>query len=214
LASASVSPLAYYKFYAGEGGMRVPLIIAGKPVARQQQLTRAFAWATDISPTILSIAGVAQPGQRYAGRPVQPMIGRDLTPLIAGSAERIYGPDDAVGYELTDHGVLFQGDYKLVINQPPVGDGQWRLFNIVKDLGETIDLSALETLRFQGMLSRYEQYLRDNKVVPLPQGYNQMAELSSKIFLKQRDDILVLLLTLLFLLPFYVAHRMKRIASL
>lgn len=91
--------------------MRVPLIIAGKPVARQQQLTRAFAWATDISPTILSIAGVAQPGQRYAGRPVQPMIGRDLTPLIAGSAERIYGPDDAVGYELTDHGVLFQGDY-------------------------------------------------------------------------------------------------------
>jgi hypothetical protein len=142
------------------------------------------------------------------------MIGRGLTPLIAGSAERIYGPDDAVGYELTDHGVLFQGDYKLVINQPPVGDGQWRLFNIVKDLGETIDLSALETLRFQGMLSRYEQYLRDNKVVPLPQGYNQMAELSSKIFLKQRDDILVLLLTLLFLLPFYVAHRMKRIASL
>jgi len=58
LASASVSPLAYYKFYAGEGGMRVPLIIAGKPVARQQQLTRAFAWATDISPTILSIAGL------------------------------------------------------------------------------------------------------------------------------------------------------------
>ena len=90
--------------------MRVPLIIAGSPVAgtsvaRQQQLTRAFAWATDISPTILSMAGVGQPGQRYAGRPVQPMTGRDLSPLITGSAERVYGPDDAVGYELTDHGV-------------------------------------------------------------------------------------------------------------
>jgi arylsulfatase/uncharacterized sulfatase len=218
-ASASASPLAYYKFYAGEGGMRVPLIIAGKPVAgipvtRQQQLTRAFAWATDISPTILSLAGVAQPGQRYAGRPVQPMTGRDLTPLITGAAERVYGPDDAVGYELTDHGVLFQGDYKLVVNQPPVGDGQWRLFNIAEDPGETIDLSASQALRFQRMLSCYEEYRRDNKVVPVPQGYNQMAQLLSNIFLKQRDDILVLLLTLLLLLPFYVAHRMKRASRL
>lgn len=211
-ASASASPLAYYKFYAGEGGMRVPLIIAGKPVVSpqpQQQLTRAFAWATDISPTILSLAGVAQPGQRYAGRPVQPMTGRDLTPLITGAAERVYGSDDAVGYELTDHGVLFQGDYKLVINQPPVGDGQWRLFNTVEDPGETIDLSASQALRFQRMLSRYEQYLQDNKVVPVPQGYNQMAQLLSNILLKQRDDVLVFLLTLLLLLPFYVAYRMK-----
>lgn len=212
-ASASVSPLAYYKFYAGEGGMRVPLIIAGKPVVSQQpqqQLTRAFAWATDITPTILSLAGVAQPGQRYAGRPVQPMTGRDLTPLITGAAERIYGPDDAVGYELTDHGVLFQGDYKLVVNQPPVGDGQWRLFNIVEDPGETIDLSASETLRFQRMLSSYEEYRRDNKVVPVPQGYNQMTQLLSNILLKRRDHILVLLLTMLLLLSFYVAYRMKR----
>ena len=126
-ASASASPLAYYKFYAGEGGMRVPLIIAGKRAVRQRQLTRAFAWATDITPTILSLAGISPPGERYAGRPVQSMTGRDLTPLLSGKLERVYGPYDAVGYELTDHGVLFQGDYKLVVNQPPVGDGQWRL---------------------------------------------------------------------------------------
>jgi arylsulfatase/uncharacterized sulfatase len=182
-ASAAASPLAYYKFYAGEGGMRVPLIIAGKPVDHQQKLTKAFAWATDISPTILSLAGVSQPGPRYAGRPVQPMTGRDLSPVITAKAERIYGPDDAVGYELTDHGVLFQGDYKLVVNQPPVGDGRWRLFNIVKDPGETVDLAASEPLRFQRMLSRYEQYVRDNKVVPAPQGYNQMAQLLSNMLM-------------------------------
>jgi arylsulfatase/uncharacterized sulfatase len=209
-ASAAASPLAYYKFYAGEGGMRVPLIIAGKPVDHQQKLTKAFAWATDISPTILSLAGVSQPGPRYAGRPVQPMTGRDLSPVITAKAERIYGPDDAVGYELTDHGVLFQGDYKLVVNQPPVGDGRWRLFNIVKDPGETVDLAASEPLRFQRMLSRYEQYVRDNKVVPAPQGYNQMAQLLSNMLMKQRENVLVFLLTLLLLLPFYVAYRMKR----
>ncbi|MEP1594852.1 MAG: arylsulfatase, partial [Halieaceae bacterium] len=118
-ASAAASPLSFYKFYTGEGGMRVPLIIAGKPVSQAAELNPAFIWATDITPTILSMAGVAQPGERYAGRPVLPMIGRDLTPLLTGEADRVYSEDDAVGYELTGHAVLFQGDYKLVVNQPP-----------------------------------------------------------------------------------------------
>ena len=212
-ASAAASPLAYYKFYAGEGGMRVPLIMAGKPVGSQQSLTPAFAWATDITPTILSLTGVSQPSARYAGRPVQPIIGRDLRPLLSGAAERVYGPDDAVGYELTDHGVLFQGDYKLVINQPPRGDGQWRLFNIVKDPGETVDLSASHALRFQRMLSLYEQYRVDNNVVPVPQGYNQIKQVMTNILLKQRDNVLVAFLALLLLLPFYVAYRIKNTSN-
>jgi arylsulfatase A-like enzyme len=208
-ASASASPLAYYKFYAGEGGMRVPLIIAGKHAVAQQQLTQAFAWATDITPTILSLAAISPPGERYAGRPVQPITGRDLTPLLSGKVERVYGSDDSVGYELTDHGVLFQGDYKLVANQPPVGDGRWRLFNIVDDPGETEDISASQALRFQRMLSRYEQYCRDNKVVPVPPGYTQIKQLFSNILLQYRDATLMFLLTVLVLLPFYVAYRMK-----
>jgi arylsulfatase A-like enzyme len=209
-ASASVSPLGYFKFYAGEGGMRVPLIIAGKSITLQQPLTRAFAWATDISPTILALTGTPQPSERYAGRPVQAITGRDLSPLLFGEAERVYRPDDRVGYELTDHGVLFQGDYKLVINQPPVGDGQWRLFNIVDDPGETANLSTSKALRFQRMLSHYEQYRRDNNVVPVPQGYSQLKQLFSNILLKSKNDTLVFLLTLMLLLPFYVAYRMRR----
>ncbi|MFT4615277.1 MAG: hypothetical protein ACI9NT_002429, partial [Bacteroidia bacterium] len=144
-----------------------------------------------------------------AGRPVQAITGRDLTPLLSGAAERVYGPDDAVGYELTDHGVLFQGDFKLVVNQLPVGDGQWRLFNIADDPGETVDLSASKALRFQRMLARYEQYRRDNNVVPVPPGYTQIKQLFSNILLQYRDLTIVFLLTLLLLLPFYVAYRMK-----
>ena len=209
-ASASASPLAYYKFYAGEGGMRVPLIIAGEPVGPQLRMTRAFAWATDITPTILSLTGVSQPAERYAGRPVQPITGRDLTPVLSGASDRAYGPDDWVGYELTDHGVLFQGDYKLVVNQPPVGDGQWRLFNIVKDPGETMDLAATEPQRFQRMLANYEQYRRDNKVIPVPEGYSQMRQIVLNALLQSRDNIIALLLTILLLVPFFVAYKMTR----
>jgi arylsulfatase len=209
-ASASASPLAYYKFYAGEGGMRVPLIISGAPVEREQRLTNAFAWATDITPTILSLTGVSQPAERYAGRPVQPITGRDLTPLISGVSDRAYGPDDWVGYELTDHGVLFQGDYKLVVNQPPIGDGQWRLFNIVSDPGETVDLAATEPQRFQRMLANYEQYRRDNKVVPVPEGYSQMRQILLNALLQGRENVIAFLLTLLVLVPFYVAYKSVR----
>jgi arylsulfatase/uncharacterized sulfatase len=210
-ASASVSPLAYFKFYTGEGGMRVPLIIAGSRLPRQNALTPAFAWATDISRTILSLAGVAPPGERYAGRPVLPMTGRDLSPLLAGTAESVYGPNDAVGYELTDHAALFQGDYKLVVNQPPIGDGQWRLFNIVEDPGETVDLASVQPARFQRMLSRYLRYRRDNGVLPMPAGYSQMRQLVfNTLRLQYGERVITTLLVLLLLLPFFLAYRMKR----
>ena len=208
-ASAAVSPLSYYKFYAGEGGVRVPLIISGKP-GIPQQLSPALAWATDITPTILSLAGVAQPKERYAGRPVEVISGRDLTPLLTGKQQRVYGPDDAIGYELTDHGVLFQGDYKLVVNQPPVGDGQWHLYNIVEDPGETKDLASDQPLRFEQMLASYETYRLDNRVISVPQGYNQIKQLVSNSLQGYRDEVVILLLTLLVLLPFFVAYQTKR----
>ena len=132
-----------------------------------------------------------------------------MTPLLSGKVERVYGPDDSVGYELTDHGVLFEGDYKLVINQPPAGDGQWRLFNIIDDPGETEDIASSHPLRFQRMLSGYQQYRRDNGVMPVPRGYTPIKQLVSNILLQYRDAAIVLLLTLLLLLPFYVAYRMK-----
>lgn len=210
-ASASASPLSYYKFHTGEGGMRVPLIIAGESLSRAGSLSAAFSWVTDITPTILSMAGVAQPRERYAGRPVLPMIGRDLTPLLTGQAKRVYHAEDAVGYELAGHAALFQGDYKVVVNQPPVGDGEWRLFNIVDDPGETVDLASAHSVTFQRMLSRYRHYQRENGVMRLPAGYAPMKQLLFNMLqARYREAILLFLLALLVLLPFYVAYRMKR----
>ena len=210
-ASASASPLAFYKFYTGEGGMRVPLIIAGKPVKKAGELSAAFAWATDITPTILALSGVAQPSDRYAGRPVLPMTGRDLTAILSGEADHIYTKDDAVGYELTGHGALFQGDYKIVVNQPPLGDGQWRLFNIVEDQGETVDLASTLPIIFQRMLSRYQRFEHENGVLPLPAGYSQVKQLVSNTLQAQyREGLLIFLLSVLLLLPFYIVYRMKK----
>tara|TARA_R100000005_G_scaffold1757_2_gene1042 strand:- start:31829 stop:33637 length:1809 start_codon:yes stop_codon:yes gene_type:complete len=212
-ASAAASPLAFYKFYTGEGGMRVPLIIAGDPLPRHNRLTPAFAWATDITPTILSLTGTPFPGERYGGKPVQPITGRDLTPLLSGESERVYAEHDAVGYELTGHAALFQGDYKLVLNRPPLGDGQWRLYNIVSDPGEVVDLAGQQPDRFHAMQARYLRFQDENGVLPLPTGYSQMGQLlTNTVKARYADALRVLLVSLLVLLPFFVAYRMRRSA--
>ncbi len=212
-ASAAASPLAFYKFYTGEGGLRVPLIISGKPAlspSSAAQLTHAFAWATDITPTILSMAGVSHPGARYGGRPVLPMGGKDLSPILRGEADRIYSAEEGVGYELTGHAAFFMGDYKLVRNVPPAGDGQWHLYNIVSDPGEVIDLQAEYPAKFQRMLAGYAQFTQDNSVLPPPPGYTQTGQLLSNFLIERlRTPVIVFLLTLLILLPFWVAHRLK-----
>lgn len=208
--SAAVSPLAYYKFYSGEGGMRVPLIISGAPVPQQSALTNAFTYVTDIAPTILALTGVSAPTERYGGRPIEPMVGRNLVPLLLGNVERVYSAQDAIGYELAGNAALFQGDYKIVINRGPVGDNQWHLYNIVLDPGETDDLSQIEASRLQRMLTLYQQYIVDNGVLPVPEGYNDRQQ----VVLNGLHDrfglqILLLLLSIVVLVPFYIAYRIK-----
>jgi len=213
-ASAAASPLAYYKFYTGVGGLRVPLIISGVPLGATPMMTHAFAWATDVTPTILSLAGVDRPGGRYGGKPILPMSGRDLSPIIRGEVDRVYGEEDSVGYELTGHAAFFQGDYKLVRNGPPLGPGEWRLYNIVIDPGEVNDLREAEPERFARLMSGYERFTHEHGVMPLPVGYSQPGQLLSNFLAEQfRVGIVVLLITFLILLPFLVAYRMKQAAN-
>ncbi len=210
--SAAVSPLSFYKFYAGEGGLRVPLIIAGAPETLSGAQSAAFAWATDVAATILSLAGVEAPVGRFAGRPVLPITGKDLSPLLRGEVARVYAEDESVGYELTGHAALFQGDFKLVRNLPPLGDGEWRLFNIVDDPGEVSDLKQQMPDRFQQMLDAYAQFELDNQVLPLPADYNQTRQLLINM-LRDRYGaaVLVVLLTVVLLLPFVVYLRGRRV---
>ena len=173
-ASAAASPLGGYKFFAGEGGLRTPLIVAGVPGIQANQISRAFTHVTDIVPTLLEVAGVPAHKGEYQGRAVEPLIGSSLVPVLRGSAERVHPEDQAIGYELSGSAALFKGDYKLVKSLKPVGNEQWHLYNIVTDPGEVIDLQQLMPERFQRMQADYAEYARVNGVLPMPVGYDYM----------------------------------------
>ena len=206
-ASASSAPLAYYKFYLGEGGMRVPLVVSGRSIEPISARTHAFAYATDVAATIVQLAGTRSPGNYYGGRTVEAMTGRSLLPLLNGEVERVYSNQDFIGYELAGHGALFQGDYKIVFNRPPVGDSQWRLFNIVKDPGETHDLSLEMPGRLQAMLGLYEEFEIENRVLPVASDYDATRQVAinglRNVF---GQDILVAIITFVVLVGFYLGN--------
>lgn len=171
-ASAAAAPLNTYKFWAGEGGIRVPLIISGVPGTQANQISQAFTRVTDIAPTLLDLAGVAPPQGTYAGKPVERMIGRSLLPIVQGQAQRVYQPDEELGYELSGNAAVFKGNYKLLRNIPPIGDGQWHLYDMTTDPGEVTDLKDQHPELFNQMLQDYDRYAKENGVLPMPEGYD------------------------------------------
>jgi arylsulfatase/uncharacterized sulfatase len=209
-ASASASPLAFYKMRTGEGGLRVPLVIAGVDGADVPVRSNAFAWVTDLAPTVLDLAGVPPPGPRRGGRAVEPMTGRSLLPLLRGETERVHPPDEAIGHELAGNSALFVGDHKLVRVVEAPGDGAWHLYDIVRDPGETRDLKDLEPARFEAMLARYAEYERDNGVLPMPANYSQLRQVTLRgIRDRLGRSLLWVLLWILYLVPFLVWYRVR-----
>ncbi|MBU0937219.1 MAG: arylsulfatase [Spirochaetes bacterium] len=197
-ANAAASPLSYFKFYMGEGGQRVPLIISGPGIQAQKGFIKASTHVIDLTPTILSLAGIEEQTGRFGGREVEPITGRDLTPLLRGDAEEVYGANDYVGYEVAGNASLFSGRYKIVMNRQPLGDSTWRMYDIVADPGETRDLSAEYPVQFQRMLNLYIRYTRENGVQPVPENYMQETEINNQNLHELfRDRILVGLLTAL-----------------
>ncbi|MCZ4312262.1 arylsulfatase [Comamonadaceae bacterium G21597-S1] len=171
-ASATAAPLDTYKFYAGEGGLRVPLIIAGVPGVAANQVQPSLTHVNDIVPTVLDLAGLQHPGTRYRGQAIEPLTGRSLLPVLTGQADAVHPADVPIGYELSGNAALFKGRHKLVRNLPPVGDGAWHLYDLDTDPGETQDLRDRLPEVFASMQRDYAAYAQANGVLPMPAGYD------------------------------------------
>ncbi len=174
--SAAAAPLSTYKFYAGEGGIRVPLVISGIQGMQKNTIEHSFTHINDLVPTMLELAGVTHPGRSYKGHEVEPITGKSLLPVMLGSDTRVHAPTEAIGYELSGNQALFKGDLKLLKNIPPVGDGLWHLYNIQTDPGETRDLQQQLPLEFRQMQQDYQDYAKRNGVLPMPKGYEPIRQ--------------------------------------
>jgi arylsulfatase/uncharacterized sulfatase len=181
-ASAAASPLSTYKFYAGEGGIRTPMFIAGPPIHQDARISHSLTHVTDIAPTLLDLAGVATPRGQYQGKAVEAIAGRSLMPLLTGQALSVRGPQEPLGYELSGNLAVFKGTLKLSKNLPPLGDGQWHLYDLAKDPGETKDLQSSLPEVFTALQADYARYAEDHGVLPMPAGYSPQRQVMVNSF--------------------------------
>ena len=211
-ASAISAPGSLYKFYASDGGLRVPMIIAG-PGVEAGQRHGGLTFVTDVAPTLLELAGAGTATPEGA----RPFTGRSLLPMLAGQVDRVYGPTDTVGVEVSGNSALFRDNWKIVRNIPPVGDGKWRLYDHAKDPAEVNDLTATMPDLFEAMLADYETYAAHSGVLALPDGYQAERQVRLNAMARQLSfhagaliAIGAAVLALLGLLIFWLLRRRMR----
>ena len=201
-ASAAAGPSAFFKYYTGEGGLRVPLIISGKNINGGQK-KNAFSFVTDVTPTLLDIINELPSNNTFTGK--------SLYPVIQNETERVYQDDEPIGIEVAGNSALFKGDMKIMKNGPPYGDSNWYLYNIKSDPGETKDLSSVNPDLFKEMLADYATYTKKFKVLDMPPGYNYVSEVKRKFKVKIKKTAMPWLIGLsLILAIFFICRYLKK----
>ena len=214
-ASATASPNGLFKFYASEGGLRVPLIISGPAIAAGKSII-AMTTVTDIVPTILDylnlpltlpVTSILDAG---ASVPEIAITGRSLLPVLNGSQQRIYGEDEAIGIEVSGNSALFKGDYKITRNTPPYGDNIWRLYNLANDPGETLDLRLQESEKFDELLVDYENYATEFGVLPMDSDFDYIKQVIANSQIKQFTVPRQIAMTVVILLILLAVYRLRQ----
>ncbi len=148
-ASVEAAPFNLYKFYSSEGGLRVPLVIAG-PGITATGVQHAPVHVADLKPTLLDAAGVNYNADQ--------LYGRSILPVLAGQATEGSAKTRSFGVEVSGNAALYRGNWKLVRTALPRGDFTWRLFDVSKDPGETTDLADQNPDLFKELRAEYQTY--------------------------------------------------------
>jgi arylsulfatase A-like enzyme len=163
-AQVGAGPLRLFKAYPSEGGIRTPMIVTGPEVRGGGRISEAVVHVTDVPATLLALAGVVPPATRD-DKPVAAVEGKSLTPLLDGTAPSVRTPEDWTGWELFGNRAIRQGNWKLLWICAPYGTGEWQLYDLATDPGETTDLAAAMPERVAELEGHWADYVARNGVV-------------------------------------------------
>ena len=176
----ATSPFSGFKTSLYEGGVRPPAIIkeaesVSPPASTNSSsnLVKSFVYVTDITPTILELAGVSHPST-YQGHDVHAVMGKSLNPLLNGTMEKIHPDDEAIGGEMFNNTSVRMGDWKATsYGYPP----QWKLYNLATDMGENTDLASQHPDILEKLITAYDKYAQDvGVVIPRGEKFEQTAK--------------------------------------
>lgn len=168
-AQAGAAPFSLFKYYASEGGIVTPLIVAGAHVERSPGSQDVFVNVMDLAPTLLDLAGVGYP-ESYNGKKVAPMLGESLLPFLRGRTETVHGDNYVFGLEHDGQCHVIKGSWKITNTARPFDENAFGLYNLAEDIGETRDLSKGNPEKFREMMDEWKRFKQRAGVIVKRQG--------------------------------------------
>lgn len=161
-ARASSAPFRYFKTFTSEGGIKAPLMIRMPGQNTSGGWNKTLLHVTDLMPTLLEITGTDYPVERN-GNKLHALIGKSMMPVLKGVSTTIQR-DNGIGYELFEMKAYLKDNWKILRLPFPMGSGEWELFDIEKDPGETTDLSSKYPEIREKLIGEWKVYASTNDV--------------------------------------------------
>lgn len=161
-AQASSGPMRLFKAFPTEGGIRVPAFVRFPPAVAPGVNGSTIA-GVDVAPTIMQLAGVAQPVAESDGRRVHAMTGVSRLDALRAGADSVRPVP--LGRELFGRRALVSGDWKILWVFEPYGTARWELYNLAEDIGETTDLADTYPDKLRELIGEWQAYEAANNVI-------------------------------------------------
>lgn len=168
-ARVSNTPFRSFKSTTYEGGVHAPLIVSwpAAPMAARG-LRDQFVFVSDLTPTLLELAGVP-PLAAIAGRPTQQPDGHSVVDVLSDPAA---AGREAQYFEVVGRRAMIEGEWKALSSTLPTkaegaAGGEWELYHLASDPTETRDLSGEQPERTAELAEKWRAEAWLNTVFPL-----------------------------------------------
>jgi len=146
--TSSNLPLRGGKGDVYEGGIRVPFLAQWKGTLPAAKVYDHPVISLDVYATAAAVADAPIPERRS-------IDGVNLLPYLTD--QRDERPHDVLFWRMIKRTAVRVGDWKLVRNPKRGSDGDWRLYNLAKDISETDDLADSHPEKLQELKSVWER---------------------------------------------------------
>jgi len=158
--NVSNSPFRLHKHWVHEGGISTPLIAHWPAGISTPGIVHSPSHITDISATILAVAGVNYPSE-FEGRAITPLVGESFYQVFQG---RSWQRSQPIFWEHENNCAMRDGQWKLVRRKE---NPAWELYDMSADRTELNDLAESEPRRVSAMAGEYQTWADHVGVVPI-----------------------------------------------
>jgi arylsulfatase len=148
-----------------QGGIHSPAVASAPGLGLAPGRSDALLAAFDIAPTFVELAGGTNT-TTVGGRDVLPMTGRSFAALLRGELQATRSESETLAFEHGGQRTVFRGQWKALWMRAPNGIGDWQLFDLASDPGETTDLAPANPGVVAELAAAYDAHAAAVGVIP------------------------------------------------